>query len=871
METTTKQLIRDLRHHVEALSLTTEVVDALIPAGRPHDSEKQLWDYKEKLPSLPEKVTDEIRKIYNAEVGDLIKDAIAFHNAFGGYIVFGVADKGKDRIKGVTSDFDCADFNKRLNSYIGDNPIECHYQTLQVSISGGNDRPIGLLLIPRRVTGAVPVRFSKEGPVKPNGQKCFNKETYVRIRDECRPAASISSDWEFLHSDRSPPGQRLTEYRFSKLPSSVPARDPDLIEFLGREEPLANLREWITDPRSPVRLITGIGGLGKTTLAYKFAEEVTDLGAGAVEQVIWLAAKVRTYSALRGEMVAVGRVDFDDLQSLQREILRMLPYELDTDADDLDTEDLQEKIIDALTIVPALIVVDDIDSLDPLEQRRVVASMNTIGLRTVGRELPSSKILMTSRIDQGLPQTSVLKLAGLERSVFNAYVDNLTQTFGIPKMYGSILGDLYESSSGSPLFSASIVRLVKLGENIVHAIETWKDQDGEDVRAFAFEREIKRLNSPEARLLLAVILLEETSISDLATILEITPKVVRNSISELQSYHLLTTSSKGNGDGSILVPSDLVSVKHILQTHLGAQSLVVEQACARAEERSKSISKSIGLTIRTIIEDWKAGRTDEAAILAKKLHQQYPANGDTACILGAALMKVSPSRPKEADLALETARKLGCTRPELPAYIVQAKTQLQDWRGLYDVTKSISSSDLHHDVWLEAFITACRGLISTAKVRNEPDRVAELSFEVTQRISLKLRRQTVSTSFFERLKSLEFDFAREYFSAVQQQYPRAGDHLYIFEASIRLSELGVFLSDIIKRALSALSSWWGSVETRQVTDDAAREILSRQIRRLAGLERRLLELKRQNTELIEQIVATSHDLAFRGSKYGTRG
>lgn len=867
-ELSTSELVNRLRVLVDDLAITPEVLSLLLPQGKPHDAEKQLWDYKEKLPLLPEKVTDDDRKIFNSELGDIIKDAVAFHNAYGGYIVFGVADKGKVRLKGILGEFDCADFNKRLNSYIGDNPIECDFRKLEIEKEGAGLVVVGVLLIPRRETGKVPVRFLKEGPAKPNGSKSFNKETYVRIRDECRPAANVSSDWAFLHSDRSPSIRGGSDYRQSRLPSTLPARDPDLVEFLGRSEPLARLREWIADPRSPIRLITGIGGLGKTTLAYRFAEEVSDLGAGGLEQVIWLAAKVRTYSALKGEMVAVGRVDFDDLISLYRAILRALSYDLEVDEDECEPQDLEERIIEGLNIVPALIVVDDIDSLEPEEQRRVVGSMNTIALRTVGRELPSSKILMTSRIDQGLPQTSVLKLEGLEKVVFGEYVKNVAKAFGIPPVYGDVIDKLYESSSGSPLFSASIIRLVKLGENILDAIEAWRGQDGEEVRAFAFEREIQRLSASEARLLLAVILLGATSVQDLAAVLDITPKIVRERISQLQSYHLLATSVRGSSDTTIFVPSDLVSVKEILKRHLGGQADSVEEACARAEEASRSSTKSIGLSIRNILSLWKEGRADEAIIAAKKLQTQHPENGDVACIYGAALLKAKPPRTKDADNAFENARRMNCLRPELPSYIIQTKKDLEDWQGLYLLTKSLSSNELHRDTWLDAFIVACTGLIATAKIRADWKRVADLALEVVQRISFKIDRQKITSAFFQDLINRKFDFAREFFDAVVRNSPRSGDQIYVFEAAVRLAEYDTYLSDILKKALAALEVWWSSVENRRVIDDTARNILSRQIKRLNNLESALARFNKPNREILAAIATTSHDLAFRGAKYG---
>jgi len=89
----TAPLLIQLRTMVSELALNDEVMSALLPRGRPHDFESQLWDYKEKLPTLPDRPSDEDRAQHKAELGDVMKDVAAFHNAFGGYIVFGIKDK----------------------------------------------------------------------------------------------------------------------------------------------------------------------------------------------------------------------------------------------------------------------------------------------------------------------------------------------------------------------------------------------------------------------------------------------------------------------------------------------------------------------------------------------------------------------------------------------------------------------------------------------------------------------------------------------------------------------------------------------------------------------------------------------------------
>lgn len=216
-----KLTLEELRLRIDELALGQEVLKILLPNGQPHDGETQLWDYKEKLPALPKQPSALDRKAFDAELGGLMKDAVAFHNAYGGYILFGVSDKGRNRIVGVTDEFDCGDFNARLQSHAGTS-IECHCKVLPSSAVPEAPNVL-LLLVPRRPVDSTPVRFQKDGPKKANGDRTFSKETYVRVRDQCRPATSSSEDWKFLHSDRSPP-DRISRPNRSAVRSSLAKR-----------------------------------------------------------------------------------------------------------------------------------------------------------------------------------------------------------------------------------------------------------------------------------------------------------------------------------------------------------------------------------------------------------------------------------------------------------------------------------------------------------------------------------------------------------------------------------------------------------------------------------------------------------------------
>lgn len=859
----TSQLLINLRTLVDVLALNDEVVSALLPSGRPYDFESQLWDYKEKFPTLPDKPTEVDRKQHKAELGDIIKDVVAFHNAFGGYIVFEVKDKGKERVPGCSGEFDCGDFNKRLEGYTGVS-IECLFRITPASSHDGSPH-IGLLLVPRRPTGASPVRFRKKGPEKLNGNRCFSDETYIRIRDECRPATATSEDWLFLHSDRSPPEAQQWRNR-RPVSASLPARDPDLVEFVGREDTLALLRAWLSDPRSPVRLVTGIGGLGKTTIAYRFAEEVVESGASGVEWVIWLTAKRKTYSALRGQLVQTGRVDFNNLAELYGAILKALSHELGPGEDEPTLCELADRVVDALYNYTCLIIVDDIDSLSPDEQKETVAALNGIALRTVGREIPASRILMTSRIDLGMPPTAVLKISGLKREDFDKYVANLCSTYSIRKIVDKSLDTLFLATSGSPLFTASIVRLVSLGDNLDAAIEEWKGQEGEEVRKFAFEREIHRLDGPQGRLLYAVLLLEETSLNDLANVLEVTPKVVRDRISELQAYHLISTATKEGGDAVIFAPSDLSVVTEILRSHLGSQAASIEKSCARAQARSSNDNRSIGAGIRRIVGAWEARRPDEALQIAKELQNKFPKSGDVANILGQALLRLSPPQSRDADREFDTARRLGCSRPELIADAICTKIELRDWQGLLEMTAHLSSNDASRDLPLDGYLRACAELVDIAKTRGDYNRVAELAIGAVEKISLKFSRLRLDRRQFDELKTQRFRFAHEYISALGHNCPRPGDKLVVFDGIWRLAETDVVLVDLVRLGLSALQAWWGDVETRPIVDQTACRILNRQLSRLERLERQLTEYGRSQSPVLTELSHSRLELAHKGAR-----
>lgn len=839
------------------------ILQLLMPNGKPHENEADLWDYKRDLPTLPARPSSAERDEHKAKICEIIKDAAAFYNSLGGYLIFGVADKGPNRAPGCDVDFDIGDFNKRLESVLGVS-IECIFRKLDY---GTPSKSFSILLVPRRPDRVEPVSFRRAATAHPNGKRAYEAhEVYGRFRDESRPATSMSADWRFLHGSRSVEGTELvTPVR--KIEANLPPRDPDLVQFVGREQYLASLREWLSDVRSPVRLLTGIGGLGKTAIAYHFAEEVADLRAGEVEKLIWLTAKSRTFSAIRGHLVEVGRTDFTDSIGLYKIILEKAGHTPSWEEDEPSYEDYEDAVIEAISYYNCLIIVDDIDSLPPEQQREVVYTLSNCAGRTVNGTTPPSRFLFTSRIDQGFAPAHVIKVEGFEPLEFSQFVSQVAAVLGVTIPQDFDLSYFHTTTSGSPLFAASVLRLVHLGDEINAAVERWRGHDGAEVRRFAFKRELAELPIPAARVLYAVCLLGETSVIELAHVLEVSQVAIGDAISRLQSFHLLATGSQRKGGPSVSASDDVSLTKDIIKNHLGDHAAEVERACGKARTKAEVDIHDIASTIGRVASLWRDNHPNEALIEAKKISAKYPTNGDVACLLGVAELRVKPPNYEAADKSFSLASRMKSTRKELLDNWITVKRATGDWKGLLEITSGKVSTRGGLDRVYRANIDARFELIKAASARGDLPRMSELARLGVEDISRRLDRGSNAGGAAQELSDIRSQLANYVVDAAVRGNRTKGDMIRVFDAVTRLIEWGVFVPTIVQRGLRALEVWWQDVEGRPYVDENARDILRNRLARLELIERDAKSLGHQH--FASEIQHLRLDLAHRGSRFST--
>src|SRR5262249_12720952 len=139
----------------------------------------------------------------------------------------------------------------------------------------------------------------------------------------------------------------------------IPPSESVVIEFVGRNAEIERLWEWFSNPASRRYALAGEGGKGKSALAYKFATEVQFKAPEPFQIVLWVSAKRKRFE--EGTVVSIENPDFFNLETALNRILTEYGW-VDELEQSIDRK--RETVLELLNKFPALLVVDDIDSLE---------------------------------------------------------------------------------------------------------------------------------------------------------------------------------------------------------------------------------------------------------------------------------------------------------------------------------------------------------------------------------------------------------------------------------------------------------------------------------------------------------------------------
>lgn len=606
--------------------------------------ECEVLDFKQELP------------LSDAEYATTVRDLVALHNSYGGYLIFGVREAKKDRtfaVVGVPVDtLHIGKMRDMTRAYTGSD--------IRISINTQEFEGyhLEILHVSKRGLGESPVRFVKNGPDDKPGKPIFRKNDIVFRRLSSNAIAQVADDYDFLYSVRRPPTIDLLAPDVGAaepLEHKLPDRSFICSRFVGRREDLRELWKWLADDFSRVRLIAGEGGLGKTSLAYHFAEDVASRRVKPYEQVVWLTAKKRQFIPSEDSHREATHTDFEDANSLCKAIAAAHGC-VDDDFHGLDTRELLQLALESCSAIPSFIVIDDVDTLSGEDQQRALE----LGMRTPAK----TKILLTTRINFSYSPDNVLKLNGLEDDEFREYVSVIRERYQLPPIKDGKLEYLKKTTGGSPLFTDSLLRLERRGLTLDTAITQWKGQKGIEARKAALQREVQQLTRPAKRILYVISRLKSVSYVELAQIVDYTEQTLGDGLQELAGLFLISAPSIAREARYTVEPNTGLLVVELAHG-LGIDHAALDSSAKRArsdaigltlERRSSIVGLSIAQAIALVKKGDVKAALEAVTATAKKLSKPHP---DLLLAVGRFSLKLTPADFNQASKAFSDAYALG--------------------------------------------------------------------------------------------------------------------------------------------------------------------------------------------------------------------
>lgn len=502
--------------------VSQEVINTFITEdGSVLPLESVLWDYKAEFDDSAhgQKKT--------------LKSIVSLYNTYGGYIIYGISEKIKDSefvVVGVQSNhIDQQKLRGQFDKYFGKR-IPLLYQEIKIKVND-EEKLIGLLFIPKRKNSERSLAPIMDAADEKSKFILEKNTVYFRSEDECKKVVS-TDDFIFISSPRVF-GEQSSQYRIPSvfIDHNLPDKSFICPIFVGRFGILNELWAWLADELQHSKVLAADGGKGKTSIAYEFCQLLITTRVEGIEQIIWLTAKNKQFKPIFNEYVSVPETHFNDMSTLLKELC-IRTGSVENSLEDLSVVQLTKLAKQNLKEYPSFIVIDDVDSSTPEEQKRILEMAKTISSE-------SSKVLLTTRVNSIYSLDSSILIPGMFGDEFKDLINTLCDRLNLQKLNDKNLGKLEKASEGSPLFSESILRLFKQGSSIDLAIQEWTGKSGEAAREAALKKEVSELSLEAKKVLVTVCTVGSCSKSEIRQLTDLEHTDIGSALQELDLLFLL--------------------------------------------------------------------------------------------------------------------------------------------------------------------------------------------------------------------------------------------------------------------------------------------------------------------------------------------
>jgi KaiC/GvpD/RAD55 family RecA-like ATPase len=664
-----------IANYVEEGVQSIDVLEALYNGSTFLPAEGYLFDYKQSWPES------------RSELSKYARHVAAFHNVFGGYIIFGVAEIEKDTVfkpcENQEPTIDVKQFGDILREYLS-TPIEVTIRTYSIKCDLGIEKFITLMHVPKRASGIEPNVARKTLKNDKDKALITSGEIYIRDGDNSIPA-QFQQHWKTVYGYRINPylGNQDNGLNERILESNLPDRSLIYGEFVGRTDELEKLWGWLGDDFSRVRVLAGEGGHGKTSIAYEFASDFCRAVPAGFERVIWLTAKKQQFRALENSFEVLGLEVFQTPSELMQQMgIAMAP----ASEEELVScpEDRLPRLVKQLsTNIAALVIIDDLDSLELDEQKRCIEICQQFSTT-------KSRFLFTTRKNVTASSASSIEVNGFGLEEFKKFLDAWTKRLGLISFKNPDVKALLSTTGGSPLFTESILRLLKQGVSVTESLKLWKGHLGIEVRNAALQREVRQLSMESRKILAVVAAVGECSFAEIKTFSGFTEQTVLDAANELQSLFLLsappiakerrfavssTTRQLVKSLGPELVPDYEAYVRDVFE----------KKYKASGEGRRTSlivVARAIDQAMAQISE----GRPEDALRTVEEVNGRLGGkNADLLSVKARALAEVENQTPMSIRKAFEAAYAAGQRKEVFFDCWYRSEFKASNWDGAIQV------------------------------------------------------------------------------------------------------------------------------------------------------------------------------------------
>ena len=268
--------------------------------------------------------------------------------------------------------------------------------------------------------------------------------------------------------------------------------------LVNREEEIGTILEKLRSPdptAPPLIAITGLGGIGKTALAYEITERT--MLEGLFDGVVWESAKLEELEAGKIRLLKPPALSFESLVSA---IARQLGYDALLQ---LPPSELQNRIRHILQTGAYLIVVDNLETIEAYQE----LALQLHGLLSPSQSQRPSRALLTSRerlIE--IPYVYDHYMRGLSRSASIEFIEQEAcdrGAMGILQAGQRLLDRIYRVTYGMPLAMKLIVSQFIAGVPLDTELDRLESGKEEELYKFVYMRLWFKLSIPAQKVLIA--------------------------------------------------------------------------------------------------------------------------------------------------------------------------------------------------------------------------------------------------------------------------------------------------------------------------------------------------------------------------------